>query len=59
MDLDVQAFRIAQEATTDAESQRAKRASLQKGGIKGGSTRARSINENNRTHFARLAGKAH
>jgi hypothetical protein len=58
MDLNVQAFRLVQEATSDAVSNSAKLASSRKGGLKGGTARAKSISPERRREIARKANAA-
>ncbi len=56
MDINVQAFRLVQEATA-AEPDRAKRASSRKGGLHGGPARAKSITPERRLEIARKASE--
>jgi len=58
MDLNVQAFRLVQEATSEVVPDKAKLASSRKGGIKGGAARARSITPERRVEIARRASEA-
>jgi hypothetical protein len=58
MDLNVQAFRLVQEATSEVMPDKAKLASSRKGGLKGGTARARSITPERRREIARKASAA-
>lgn len=58
MDLNVQAFRLVQEATSEVLLNKAKLASSRKGGLKGGTARAKSISPSRRTEIARKASAA-
>jgi hypothetical protein len=55
MDLNVQAFRLVQEVTSEVAPNKAKLASSRKGGLKGGAARARSITPERRIEIARKA----
>jgi hypothetical protein len=58
MDLNVQAFRLVQEATSEVALDKAKHAASRKGGLKGGAARAKSISPSRRTEIARKASAA-
>jgi hypothetical protein len=58
MDLNVQAFRLVQEATSDTVSNRAKLASSRKGGLSGGPARAKALSKEQRQEIARKANMA-
>jgi hypothetical protein len=58
MDLNVQAFRLVQEATSEVAPDRAKLASSRKGGQKGGAARARSITPERGVEITRKASAA-
>jgi hypothetical protein len=58
MDLNVQAFRIVKEATSEVVPNKAKLASSRKGGLKGGTARAKSITSARRVEIARKASAA-
>lgn len=58
MDLNVQAFRIVQEVTSEVVPNRAKQAASRRGGIKGGTARAKSITPSRRAEIARKANAA-
>jgi hypothetical protein len=58
MDLNVQAFRLVQEATSEVAPDKAKRAASRKGGLKGGTARAKSITPARRLEIAHKASAA-
>ena len=58
MDLNVHAFRLVQEATSEVKPQKAKQAASRKGGLKDGAARAKSISPSRRTEIARKASAA-
>ena len=58
MDLNVQAFRFVQAAISEDVPERAKLEASRKGGLKGGSARARSITPERRAEIARTANAA-
>lgn len=59
MDINVQAFRLVQQATTSSsEPERVKRASSRKGGLKGGVERAKTLSPERRAEIARKASDA-
>jgi hypothetical protein len=58
MDLNVQAFRLVEQATSEATPNQAKKASSRKGGLKGGAARAKSITSERRAEIARKANAA-
>ena len=58
MDMNLQAFRLVQEATREVSPDRAKLASARKGGLKGGTARARSITPERRVEIAKKASAA-
>jgi len=59
MDLNVQAFRLVQEATQETTvAKSAKRAASRKGGIKGGAARAKSITSERKKEIALAANAA-
>lgn len=59
MDINVQAFRLVQQATeSSSAADRAKRASSRKGGLKGGPARALVLDVKRRTEIARNANLA-
>jgi hypothetical protein len=59
MDLNVQAFRFVQEATSEiAPEQANKRATSRKGGLKGGRSRAVSLSAERRKEIAEKANRA-
>lgn len=55
MDLNVQAFRLVEEVTSEVSHDTAKRASSRNGGLKGGTARAKSIASERRVEIARKA----
>jgi hypothetical protein len=58
MDLNVHAFRLVEQATSEATLSQAKKASSRKGGLKGGAARAKSITSERRAEIARKANAA-
>lgn len=60
MDLNVRAFRTVQAALSDSPSPalRAKKESSRKGGLKGGSSRARLLSRERRVEIAKKANQA-
>lgn len=58
MDVNMQAFRIVEKATSEREPDDAKKTSSRKGGLKGGPARARSISPERRTEIAKRASSA-
>lgn len=58
MDMNVQAFRLVEQATSEAMPNQAKKASSRKGGLKGGAARAKSITSERRAEIARRANAA-
>lgn len=57
MDMNVQAYRLVQQATAEP-SEKNKRASSRKGGLQGGPARAKSISPERRAEIARKASDA-
>ena len=55
MDTNVQAFRLVQRATNEALSDKAKEESSRKGGLKGGTARAKAISPERRAEIAKKA----
>ena len=59
MDLNVQAFRLVQEATDDASAEkRRRRATSKRGGLMGGKARAASLSPEDRKAIAQKANQA-
>jgi hypothetical protein len=59
MDLNVRAFRVAQEATReDVPASNTRKAASSKGGLVGGPSRAKSISAERRREIAQRASKA-
>ena len=58
MDINVQAFRLVQRATSEALPDKAKQHSARKGGLKGGPARAQTTTPERRSEIARKASAA-
>ena len=58
MDVNLLAFRIVEEATSDAPPDKARQAASRKGGLIGGHARARSISKERRLEIAHRASEA-
>ena len=57
VDLNVQAFRLVNEATTGTASTKARKAAARKGGLKGGPARANVLDSDRRREIARKANE--
>lgn len=58
MDVNVRAFRVVQEATNPDPRARAKKEASRRGGLKGGRSRAKSVERERRVEIAKKASAA-